>query len=305
VDKTQIKLTSIITDIIRAIDNYRFDGDEDTSAEQAESRINAFYRMVGLPAFTDGPPPDDFANGNLFKESQIGDKVYLKSVMAKLRKREAAFKNRVDESNVRTFLDHNRSQLSIGIKDPDLHNGRKKGSLFPMVANGSLKALPRSRRISQPFFKKVPKISGDEYSRPFIETVVLMRTKGEGNVNAKLQSSLQERLRELAGDEEVSVDTVNLNYEVADIIAELFRVILSEDGIARFVDEVIKGLDATRIELKTAYYTSDFAAVAAERQYRIDNDKGELEKRKQAQEEEAAVTNLLRLLEKKLLKKRI
>lgn len=302
-EKIKIRFTSIVTQAIKTIDEFRSNGanpqnTDNNSTEQVESRINTFYRLIGLPAFTDDASRfDHFNSGNLFRP--VGEQSNeITEMLTNAKTRDDTFRTQLKAEDIEKFMDVNPDKLSVAVGDV-AESKRKKGSLFPMIVDGRIGIYNQSRRISEPFLRKDRRISGVEYKRPLIELIILMRTKGEGQIDSTTEEELNSDLQRIIGDE-FNVDTTNLNFAVAEVIRALVRIILSRDGIPAFVDEIIDGLDKVRVQLTDIFSDSSRAIVAAERQPRVSKEEqsGEIERLERERQEAAAVEQLrLKLLE--------
>ena len=97
--------------IISIVDSLRSKGRVGAKAS-VESRINAFYRAIGLPAVITSvneetkeiKKVDDFNNGNLSPEEQLPGHLYATDLLS----RENNSRSPVSDDEVMTFLDKNK-----------------------------------------------------------------------------------------------------------------------------------------------------------------------------------------------------
>jgi len=143
-------------DTIRSIDGkrsqaIRLDDLQGTTEDPIESRINAFYRAIGLPSVTSEDIDLPSNNGNPHPITMSEE------LLNTFNDRETAFVKPIDEEIVDNFLDVHSLKLSDSIEFRDGQGDRKipkrtRGSLFPMMVFGDLGVFPQSKRIAGPFF---------------------------------------------------------------------------------------------------------------------------------------------------------
>jgi len=175
------------TNIIKEVDSIRSSG---KSGEIQESRINAFYRAIGLPAIITDKKVELLKKntGNLF------DKITDKGIEDQLKNRENLFKEnstlRQSENNTipEKLFDFNTSS----IKDSIDGNGIR-AKLFPMFVNANVGIFPQNRRIAGAFMSD-EQLREDKikYSRPLIETIVTLRVNELGAFNKETQSKIKD-----------------------------------------------------------------------------------------------------------------
>lgn len=194
---------------IEYIDSMRSHGRFGTKAQ--ESRINAFYRILGLPSAIRVDPredsnnrnttqskstvnyPDKFNTGNIFENTELS---YTKYEID-FNSRQISFSFPIDEVEIEDFLDtsnaHIKSSLKISSSDSNVGNSpppppRKRGLLFPMVVDGGLHVLPQNRRIASAFMSDKERKQGETYyARPLIETIIYMKFKGKYIIDSSKQ----------------------------------------------------------------------------------------------------------------------
>lgn len=305
-EKTRNKFVEIATQVIKTVDEFRSNGtkpevEDAGSAEKTEPRVNAFYRIIGLPAFTnDASQYDPFNNGNLFRKTDVGEDV-AKQMVGEIETRDAGFTKQLDDDVVDNFLDNNIAKVSIGTKKPSESGGRFKGGLFPMAVNGTTSIQPYSRRIAAPFHKKAQKYDKVEYKRPLIELIILLRTKGEGQIDSTLQQELNDDIDEVIGSD-IKIDRDNLNFTVIGLIRSLIRIVLSGEGVVDFINHTAENLNKVTNQMSDVFEDPSKTTVSAERQTRRkktdEERKAELEQQEQQKQEALAVERIrLKLLE--------
>jgi len=171
---------------IRYIDSLRSSGK--SGVTPTESRINTFYRALGLPAvipeneqeWFDGEA-DDLNNGNI-------NDLTFKTYKSDLDERLGLFDKRATDEEIEEFLDLNKQDIKSGLSK-DQGNRRSRGVLFPMVIDGRINIYPQSRRVGGAFMTDKQRTHGNiKYKRPFIESILHFKLKGENSVDSTKQS---------------------------------------------------------------------------------------------------------------------
>ena len=277
---------------IRAIDEIRStkaDPKQRTgnSSKRIESRINAFYRALGLPAIsTDGTAFDRFNNGNTFVYEPNDRR--LGNILGRLDEREIVFDENIPEDIVNKFLDKNE----FNILDSITQGKRTRGVLFPMFASGDFGIFPQSNRVSGAFFSKDNVIDGITYRRPLIELIILLRLKGIGAQDTVTQADVNSNFGAL-GEEVVdffSPSNFSFNLITLEIIRELISSVFE---IGNFVKDTVLKVNKLRPRLRTVYLDKK-RNVAEEQSATKSSDKtGDIEKLKTKQLEEINKNNAL------------
>jgi hypothetical protein len=249
------------------------------SSEPVESRINTFYRAVGLPAFTTNKDIDRLNNGN-FHETDPEDQTVKKYITEAI-EREISFSKELTEEAQKAFLDNMEDSILSSLKKVN-EGGRIKGGLFPMVVNGNIRVKPNKKRIGGAFFQKDSGLthSGIIYRRPLIELIVLLRLRGQGFVDSTDKESLQSSFPELqsAG----FFDGAGENLLTIQVLKSLLGVITDPEGLIKVIYSTVKNLGRVRKQIREFYKDSKSATVAEEQPRvgeSVDN-KGQLEKQK-------------------------
>ena len=171
---------------IRYIDSIRSYGAEGSIA--TESRINAFYRILGLPAIVpsderelpDGRP-DPFNNGNIHDIS-------FASYKDDLDLRQGLYDKKISDKEAQSFLDFNDQEFKASIST-DSAKRRIRGTLFPMVVDGRIRVLPQSRRVGGAFMTAAQlKHDRISYQKPLIEAILSVKLKGQHVTDGSKQS---------------------------------------------------------------------------------------------------------------------
>lgn len=176
---------------IRNIDSIRSHAKEGTLP--VESRINAFYRAVGLPAVVPENEkelpkgrPDPYNNGN------VGD-LNFNTYNVRLDERQELYNKKIEDSEVEEFLDINKQNIkaSISTSSGNRSNRRKRGVLFPMIVDGRLHVFPQYKRVGAAFMSQDELKHGKvQYKRPLIETILSVKLKGENIVDSTKQEDV-------------------------------------------------------------------------------------------------------------------
>lgn len=181
---------------IRYIDSLRSFGKVGTAP--TESRINAFYRALGLPAsmpdneqaFPDGKP-DQFNNGNV-------NELDFNTYSADFDERFALFNKKATEGEIKSFLDFNKQDIKAGMSK-DETNRRTRGVLFPMVVDGRINVFPQVRRVGGAFMSdKELKHEQIKYKKSFIESILYFKLKGENAVDSSKQADTSAAFQNVA-----------------------------------------------------------------------------------------------------------
>lgn len=186
-DDGNFKFKEVATKAVNVIDSIRSRG-KSGSRLQVESRMGAFYRALGLPAVSGNQENDErdpLGVDNVFGSDDLDIKNFKSAL--DIRKAICFLPVNIDDRN--NFLYHHTKKPSDGLKSDDdatVHTpSGRTGALFPFVANGDSDIYPQNRRVRGAFFEdKDLTIGGVKYSRPLIETIILMKLKGEGVSNS-------------------------------------------------------------------------------------------------------------------------
>ena len=173
---------------IRNIDSVRSHGKK--GVLPIESRINAFYRAIGLPAVV---PEDEreLPNGSpdIHNNGNVND-LNFNTYGVRLDERQSLHDKKIEAQEVEDFLDINKQNIkaSILINSADR---RKRGVLFPMVVDGRIHVFPQIKRIGGAFMsKKELKHGKTRYKSPLIETILSIKLKGENVIDSTKQDSV-------------------------------------------------------------------------------------------------------------------
>ena len=276
-----IDFVKFAVDAIKIIDELRSTGADpkDTdhgSAKPIESRINTFYRAIGLPAFSTDKTIEDkeLNSGNLHEKFADPENSEVKGFIKDTKLRESNFSLELTEEAQIAFLDNMEETVLGSIKRLNEDGGRGKGGLFPMVVNGNIRIIPQDRRVSGAFFQKDSQlgVSNARYRRPLIEAIVLLRLRTQGFINAtdveKLNSDFEDSLP--VG----FFDGAGENILTLEITKSLANAITDPDGIIKIIDLTIEKLGVVRSQVRASFKDSKEATVA-EQQPRTGSSDGE------------------------------
>ena len=268
------------------------------STKKTESRINAFYRALGLPTIAIA---DENTGGNIFDPLNHGNLHIRESneqtegILGKLTRREADFDMPIDEEEVKQFLDNNKSNILGSIDETDAK--RTRGVLFPMFANGKIGIFPQSNRVAGAFFAKDQVIDEVLYRRPLIELIVLLRLKEIGAQNTITQNVVNKNFEGL-GQEVINFfapTKFNFNLVTLELISELIKSIFEID---EFIKKTREKTNKLRINSKIIFTDKSPYVAEAQPIVKESEETGELEALKKEQLEAANVNNaLLSLIE--------
>lgn len=254
------------------------------SAKPIESRINTFYRAIGLPAFYDDETiqDKDYNNGNLFESSSNNTtKSYLNDAI----ERDVRFSLELDIDVQTSFLDNSTENILGSVKGPRDTGVRKKGGLFPVVVNGNVKIYPQDRRVAGAFYEKDFSVNEGtvKYRRPLIETIILLRLRGQGLVDATDRENLRQDFSSIVGED--FFDGSAENILTAQILSSLLNALIEPDGIVKLVEATTKKLSRIRKQKRETFKDSKEAIVPAEQQITRESDgQGQLERLKKDRE---------------------
>ena len=205
--------------MVKAIDMLRSKG-KTGSKGGTESRINAFYRGIGLPAIVVEPTLhskddmemigetviDPLNTANNFFDIDFSTDTALISAM---RNRETSGYIPVTDAEIKTFLDNLTESPAGGVNKDDQTgftvNVRRRGTLFPMYVNGSIHIFPQHKRVGPAFAEEEDLVKDKiKYQRPLIESILSMRLTGEGAANSTnavtVASVVEQQVVEMAKD---------------------------------------------------------------------------------------------------------
>ena len=180
------KFDQFAVNAISAVDEIRSFGKESITFP-IESRINALYRSIGLPAvIKKDSEQHKINNGNTFSAEELLYSDYEDKFIL----RQNSFRKDITDEEVRTFLLFTKAKPGDGTRDYQ-GNPRYRGLLFPMVVDGELPIFPQSKRIATAFQKEEDlEVGINKYKRPLIEAIILLRLKTEGVQDTELQDKV-------------------------------------------------------------------------------------------------------------------
>ena len=297
-ETTKNKFVTLAVEVIKSIDEFRSmsadlskDTEDGASSKPTESRINTFYRMIGLPslAVSRGKNIDKKAHGNLFISKEG-----FNELLSKITDRENAFNIILNDDIIKNFQNFNVKPINVAIESTNF-----KGSLSPLAIDGRVNILPQARRIAGAFFKKDEDIKEGKikYTRPLLESIILMRTKGIGVIDQVQQQEVGDDF--FKNVESLGLDLGELRAVEIAILRALTTMVLSDKGIAAFVSNTIKSIEKAVQEEKKTIKDSGSDKSPEEQKLEVPADqKAQLDKLKEKREMVSAENSLrLQLLE--------
>lgn len=233
--------TKFTIDAIRSIDEIRAlnatPQNTGSPVEKTESRINAFYRALGLPAFGQ---IYNYNNGNLF------DTELPNNTLAKLDARNILFSANIPEDTVQGLLDYNKFHVDDG-----LLGLRTRGILLPMMVNGNIHVFPQQNRVGGAFNALDDDLVIDDvqYKRPLIELITLLRLRNDGVSDNTIEQNVVNDFSSLdVGDDFFS--GANFNALTAQIIVNLLKVVQT---LPKFINKTVKEINSIRAEVRNNF----------------------------------------------------
>jgi hypothetical protein len=202
-----------------------------------ETKLNAFYRMIGLPAATDPAFVHQHRRDGEFKTyiSQDGTLNYFHSlynseeldreVFLQIRERNGRLVEPPDPARFAEFM-FKPENISAGVK-----SNSKRTSLFPLVVDAAVPVFPLTRRLA-PSFQHT--INGEDYipmgskarlSRPLIDNIFYMRVKTINNTEGV--EKLKAQLQSLISASGVSVKEAQFTFVDLAILTKLLQILKS------------------------------------------------------------------------------
>lgn len=194
-------------DAIKTVDSIRSRG-RFGNIIPAESRVNALYRAIGLPSVVkpeegeaqeaQSQQQNQNSQDNVNRESKRdpnntanifpNDELPFQDFEADLRNRENIARTNIDEEVVNSALYFFQGNFSDSLAEEGRIGARLP--LKPFVVFGEVEIFPQNRRVGGAFLSDEQLQIGDaRYNRPLIETIVLLRLKGEGVNNTSTQTN--------------------------------------------------------------------------------------------------------------------
>jgi hypothetical protein len=211
------------TSAIKAIDEIRSYSKDGKKAN--ESRINAFYRSIGLPAVK--TPAEQPATKNTGTANLVDSSGGLPADFAQtLKDRESQFAIQADKAEYSNELHLNTRPLSHNMK------GRKRGSMWPALVNADIEITPQSKRIAAAFDDEVNTLidnGSDKMRAPLIEFIINTRAKEIGIQDTTLQDKVVGDFANAFKGATIAVDTGNaLNVTVSQTLRKAIITAASE-----------------------------------------------------------------------------
>lgn len=163
--------------IIKSIDTIR----SKKNGEFVESRIDAFYRALGLPAISinNKIPKDDLHNYNIYPDYTENDNKRKTNVIAR---QQEIFNNQKFTLNdeIGNYLKSQNLSIKDSVNDS---NARANSKILPLYSNAEKEVWPKSNRVCAAFADENDIVADGgkvRYKRPFIESVITIRLKVSG-----------------------------------------------------------------------------------------------------------------------------
>lgn len=274
--KTDFNFEEFTDGVLQAVDSVRSYGQHMSSAP-LESRINALYRAIGLPAVIpkDNSSIDKSNNGNVF--SVLDYNTYAGDFAT----RQNGFFLKPQEEEIKNFILHNTSEIADSI-----HGKRSRGNLFPMVVDGTIPIFPQERRVAGAFSKDDEIVNDDiKYKRPLIETIIHIRLRSDGLVDTDQQKKLVEQYTGKKGVFGVK--------EVGSASEQILKNAI--DTIPKFLYDMTKRMQKNQKKIYASYLPS-IANIPRQNPASVakpsdEADRGEINKKQKDLEDRTAIKN--------------
>lgn len=240
VKNTDFNFENFTVAAIKAIDEIRSSGINGPNTP-IESRINAFYRSLGLPAIrAKNTVLDPFNSGNLFELSEFAAGAAEQDILLnKLRIRELDFIKPLTDEEIEAFTTDKDYRLEENLIAENETNKRLRGVMLPMVVNGNVPIYPQSKRVAGAFNTDEDLIiDSNKYKRPLIETIISIRLKLQGVQNTEAQSNVNSDL--------AAEGVLDFN-NIGESIASLLQV--STSNISDIIYEAINEISEAKKKL--------------------------------------------------------
>lgn len=172
---------------------------ENVGSKNSESKVNAFYRLLGFPAVrgdlatlapdvkNDRDALSQHSTLNYFNDNSLSD--FANQAAA----RENALYQKID---FQRSIDIVRDPLSFNVA---IEGSFRRPSIFPLVVSAAVPIFPTARRTAPLFYDGDFILLGDQrrLTRPFIEHIIYMRTKvfsGFDNYSENLKTQISSEL---------------------------------------------------------------------------------------------------------------
>lgn len=166
------------------------------NGERVESRLNAFYRLIGLPALRETSKIPNISSVTKDQLSQnrtlnyFHDTALEAEVKDALTKRESLLQAKKVEQDFVTML---KNPLPIGTSVSSNNNQSRRVSIFPLIVDASVPVYPLMKRVAPLFYDGDFILSGASNARlprPFLESIVYMRTQVFSGLDTGTQNDI-------------------------------------------------------------------------------------------------------------------
>jgi len=200
------------TNVLRSVDSIRSSGRSGAN-QKVESRVNAFYRGLGIPAVKEVSPEDEdkkprgrkldkLNNNNVVPISEIEPSSKdQEALVKKLKDREIDSRRDIKQDEIDVFIDFNKKSFIGNIDDGDNQDRKRaRGSLFPIIVNGDIEIYSDSKRVTGAFQTDARKFQplgrkSQRHHIPLIESIIVMKLRAEGATNTKSEGAVTGFLR--------------------------------------------------------------------------------------------------------------
>jgi hypothetical protein len=200
---------------LKTVDSIRSTGRE--GAGVCESRINAFYRAIGLPSIKG--PDSKIDKTNTANEADPGQLLQVSQGLLTIRE-QSYTKNGTEEEYVQE-LHHKRALVSDNLTK------RTRGWMLPFVVNGEVEILPKIKRVGAVFAADEDLEVGDgkgKYQRPMLEAIISMRLKGIGAVDNNYKKTVESEFSAAFPGAQIDLtDQNHLNVVVATMLRKCIQ----------------------------------------------------------------------------------
>lgn len=263
--KSNFDFNKFASDAIKQIDSIR------AVVGEQESRINAFYRLLGLPMAVKKPEDGERV---IKKRSDnyllLPDTEYNK-IEQGLNRRRVAFMIAVENNEIDSFFKNNKQRVDASL------NHRVRGKLLPMVADGNIEIMPKKNRVAGAFFsdEKLDIGDGIVYKRPLIETLLYIRLGGTQNA-------------ESFNDIAIAYQSEAINKLITDVDNRFEETL---DVVAATLVDAVRGISRHRKKSKTNVIPTPSNIAGARKNTMVAGSLGVLDKKKLKSQDNEVINN--------------
>lgn len=206
---------SFAANVMKTVDSLRSTGKE--SERVCESRINAFYRAIGLPSIKRSDSKIDKTNS-----ANAADPDQLPFISQdELTIREQAYSKKATKEEYIQELHHKSGAISGNLST------RTRGKMLPLVVNGNIDILPKFKRVGPVFATEKDLAVGDgneKYKRPMLEAILSMRLKNIGAVDNNYKKAIEDEFSAAFKGAAIDLtDQNHLNIAISTMLRKCIR----------------------------------------------------------------------------------